>query len=264
MAATETTEATRGDVILETNGLTKNFGELVAVDGVDLAVEREEFHSVIGPNGAGKTTLFNLLTGVLSPSSGTVYFSDEDVTALAPHERVQRGIGRSFQLTTVFSGLTVRENVRLAVQSVHGRTLSRRDRLLSPADGFETINVTTDEVLSEIRLSNRATEQASTLAYGDRRRLEIGIVLATDPDLVLLDEPTAGMSADETRETMELVGEMLADRTVILIEHDIDLVVRVSERISVLDRGQIIATGTPTEIADNEEVQRAYLGGIRE
>lgn len=263
MTTTETTETTE-DTILETESLTKRFGELVAVDEVDLAVEHGEFHSVIGPNGAGKTTLFNLLTGVLSPSTGTVRFADEDVTALAPHERVQRGIGRSFQLTTVFPGLTVRENVRLAAQSMRGRTLSRRDRLFGSAEEFESINETTDEVLSKIGLSDRTTEHASALAYGDRRRLEIGIVLATAPDLMLLDEPTAGMSEDETNKTMTLIDEMLADHTVILIEHDIDLVMRVSDRITVLDRGQIIATGTPAEVADDEDVQHAYLGGVRE
>ncbi|GKZ15886.1 ABC transporter ATP-binding protein [Haladaptatus sp. T7] len=247
--------------LLETTDLTRQFGNLVATDNVNLAVEAGEFRSVIGPNGAGKTTLFNLISGALFPTSGTITFAGEDVSRLPPHERVRQGIGRSFQITTVFSGLSVRENVRLAAQS--GQRFSPRQRLFHPTDDFPAVEKRVEEVLSQIGLTERADERASALAYGDRRRLEIGLVLATDPRVVLLDEPTAGMSVEETQATMELIDDVLADRTVLLIEHDIDLVMNVSDRITVLNRGRELATGTPAQVAANDEVQAAYLGGVR-
>ena len=247
--------------LLETADLTRKFGNLVATDDVTLAVEAGEFRSVIGPNGAGKTTLFNLISGALFPTSGTITFAGEDVSRLPPHERVRHGIGRSFQITTVFRGLSVRENVRLAAQS--GQAFSPRQRLFRPTDDFPAVEERVEEVLAQIGLTERATELASALAYGDRRRLEIGLVLATDPQVVLLDEPTAGMSVEETRATMELIDDVLADRTVLLIEHDIDLVMNVSDRITVLNRGRELATGTPAQVAANDEVQAAYLGGVR-
>ncbi|MFD1645433.1 ABC transporter ATP-binding protein [Haloarchaeobius litoreus] len=249
-----------GEVVLETKGLTRRFGELVAVDSLDIEVERGEFRSIIGPNGAGKTTLFNLISGALLPSDGSVIFDGEDVSRLRPHERVHKGIGRSFQITNVFGGLTVRENVRLAAQAVlQGR--SPVDNAFRHKDSFDDLNGRTDDVLSRIELGDRDGERASTLAYGDRRRLEIGLVLATDPQLVMLDEPTAGMSAEETRNTMELIGDVLGDRTVLLIEHDIELVMNASDRITVLNRGEELATGPPEAVAENEQVQQAYLGG---
>ena len=277
----------KSDAVLTTEALTRRFGELTAVDGVDLRVERGEFRSVIGPNGAGKTTLFDLITGAQRPTSGSVRFDGtitprpgshssaqrptsgsvrfdgEDVTGLAPHERVRRGLGRSFQITTVFSGLTVRENVRLAAQSVHDASISRVDRFLRPKDSFEAIAADTTATLERVGLADRAEGRAGALAYGDRRRLEIGLVLATDAAVVLLDEPTAGMSAEETAATMELIDEVLADRTLVLIEHDVDLVLDVSDRVTVLDRGQVLTTGSPEAVADDEDVQRAYLGGDR-
>ncbi|MFC4451832.1 ABC transporter ATP-binding protein [Halorussus aquaticus] len=266
-AADDAPESDAGtDPVLRADGLTKRFGDFVALDGVDLEVEAGEFRSVIGPNGAGKTTLFNCLSGALRPTAGSVYFRGEDVTRTAPHERVRRGMGRSFQISTVFGGLSVRENVRLAAQSVaegEGR-ISLPRKLFSPTDRFGAVESRTDEVLSEIGLERRADEYARALAHGDRRRLELGLVLATDPDLVLLDEPTAGMGSEETRDTIALVEEVLADRTLLLIEHDIDLVMNVSDSVTVLHRGQVLATGTPERIADDDEVQRAYLGGVRE
>jgi branched-chain amino acid transport system ATP-binding protein len=251
------------EVALETEGLTKQFGELIAVDRVDLAVERGEFRSVIGPNGAGKTTLFNCITGAMSPTSGTVIFDGEDITDVPPYERVRRGLGRSFQITNVFDGLTVRENVRLAAQSVHDDDIGASDGLFRNKRSFERVSSLTTDVLAQIGLADRAGENAETLAYGDQRRLEIGIVLATDPSLVLLDEPTAGMSAQETRETMDLIDEVLRDQTLLLIEHDIDLVMRVSDRITVLTRGEVLASGTPEAIATDDDVRDAYLGGAR-
>ncbi len=261
--ADRTAAGNRDAPVLETEGLTKQFGELTAVDGVDLTVERGEFRSVIGPNGAGKTTLFNCVTGAMTPTAGTVRFDGADVTGLPPHERVRRGLGRSFQITNIFGGLTVRENVRLAAQSVVEGGLSAREELLRDKESFPAINDRTADVIERIGLADRAGERAETLAYGDQRRLEIGIVLATDPALVMLDEPTAGMSSEETRATIDLVREVLADRTLVLIEHDIDVVMELSDRITVLTRGKILAEGDPEAIAADEEVRDAYLGGVR-
>jgi branched-chain amino acid transport system ATP-binding protein len=250
------------EYILVTDGLTKQFGKLTAVDEVDLAVERGEFRSVIGPNGAGKTTLFNLITGALRPSDGTVLFDGTDVTTVAPHRRVALGLGRSFQITNVFGGLTVRENVRLAAQAVES-DISLREALFRDKESFQNVTDRTDRTLNRIGLADRAGELAETLAYGDQRRLEIGLVLATEPKLVLLDEPTAGMSNEETQATIDLIGEVLADQSLMLIEHDIDLVMRVSDSITVLNRGEVLSTGEPDEVAADEAVRDAYLGGVR-
>ncbi|NHN40853.1 ABC transporter ATP-binding protein [Halorubellus sp. JP-L1] len=247
--------------LLETHGLTRRFDELVAVDHVDLAVEAGEFRSVIGPNGAGKTTLFNCITGALRASEGEVVFDGEDVTDLPSYERVRRGIGRSFQITNVFGGLTALENVRLAAQSIPSREMSQGAQLFRPKTEFDDVNAHAQEVLEQVGLADVAEEEASTLAYGDQRRLEIGLVLATDPEVVLLDEPTAGMGSEETAATMALVDDVLAEQTLLLIEHDIDLVMDVSDRITVLNRGSIVRTGTPEEVANDEDVQAAYLGG---
>ncbi|WP_254272301.1 ABC transporter ATP-binding protein [Haloarcula marina] len=250
-----------GDIALRTEGLTKAFGEFRAVDGVDLSIERGEFRSVIGPNGAGKTTLFNLISGALTPSSGTISLLGTDITAQSPAERVESGLARSFQLTTVFDGLSVRENVRLAAQAAEFGDLSTAQQLFVGTESLAAVDQRTDSVLDSVGLADLADAQASTLAYGDRRRLELGLVLATDPEVVLLDEPTAGMSGEETAATIDLVEDVLAEKTLVLVEHDVDLVMRISDRITVLNGGQSIATGTPGEIADNDEVQRAYLGG---
>lgn len=252
------------EAVLETDGLTKRFGELTAVDDISLSVEDGEFRSVIGPNGAGKTTTFNLITGALKPSDGAVLFKGEDITTMSPHDRVRRGLGRSFQITNVFGGLTVRENVRVAAQSVYDDDIGPVSAMFRDKNSFDGITEQTAEVLEQIRLQHRGEEKAETLAYGDQRRLEIGLVLATDPDIVMLDEPTAGMSSEETQSTMDLISEVLADQSLMLIEHDIDLVMRVSDKITVLTRGQELATGTPEEVANNEDVRDAYLGGARE
>ena len=265
------TETTRGgaradaasssDVVLRTDGLTRRFGAFTAVDGVDLSVERGEFRSVIGPNGAGKTTLFNLVSGAMAPTRGSITLLGEDVTALDPAERVSKGLARSFQLTTVFDGLTVRENVRLAAQAVAYEGMPRFRRFFTDTDRLDGVNRSAASVVERVGLERRADLRADELSYGDRRRLEIGLVLATDPEVVLLDEPTAGMSGEETTATVELVEEVLAGKTLVLVEHDVDLVMRLSDRITVLNGGREIATGTPREIADDDRVQEAYLGG---
>jgi len=252
---------TPGSVVLETSDLTKHFGDLVAVDSVDLRVRQGEFKSVIGPNGAGKTTLFNLITGSMQPTRGSVTLNDRDLTGLSPHERILQGIARSFQITNVFPGLTVRENVRLAAQAVRYGDIGASSVFFRSTTAFAEINEHTDQILERIDLTDRADEHAATLAYGDQRRLEMGLVLATDPEIVLLDEPTAGMSGEETGTAMELIDDVLAEKTLVLVEHDIDLVMEYSDTITVLHQGQIIADGTPQEISEDDAVQQAYLGG---
>ena len=255
------TDAGSEEALVQTDGLTKRFGEFTAVDRVDLAVDRGEFRSIIGPNGAGKTTLFNLLSGAMTPTEGTITLAGTDITELSPTERVAAGLARSFQLTTVFDGLSVRENLRLAAQADQFEELSAPRQLFADPDDLDGVNRRTDAVLDELELRSVADVRASDLSYGDRRRLEVGLVLATDPEVVLLDEPTAGMSGDETEATIDLFEDVLADKTVVLVEHNVDLVMRVSDRITTLNAGRVVATGTPDEIAADDRVQEAYLGG---
>ena len=264
METTETNPRTAGETILETDDLVKRFGQFTATDRISLTVERGEFRSIIGPNGAGKTTLFNLITGALPATEGAVYFDGEDITTLSPSERVRRGIGRSFQISNIFGGLTVRENVRLASQSLDRDRYNFVESLFKTTDRYDSMNDRTDRILDRIGLRDVADETADALPYGDKRRLEIGVVLATEPDLVLFDEPTAGMSVEETRDTIDLIEEVLVDQTLLLIEHDIELVMELSDHITVLNRGEILAEGTPDEIAADGDVQDAYLGGMME
>ncbi|MFW6152977.1 MAG: ABC transporter ATP-binding protein [Halobacteriota archaeon] len=252
------------EIQLRTSGLVKTFGQFTAVDEVSLAVRPGEFRSIIGPNGAGKTTLFHLISGGLPVTAGSVHFEGADITDLPARERVRRGIGRSFQISNIFGGLTVRENVRLAAQAAERDGFSILAEFLRPTQRFEAINDRTQSVLERVDLAGMADTEAASLAHGDKRRLEIGVVLAADPSLVMLDEPTAGMSLEETQRTIELLEDVLADRTLLLIEHDMELVMGLSDRITVLHRGQVIADGTPEEVADDPVVQEAYLGGVIE
>lgn len=244
--------------LLETDGLTKRFGNLVAVDNVDLRIERGEIHSVIGPNGAGKSTLFNLITGLLAPTSGSIRFKGEDITGLKPYEIVAKGISRSFQIADLFEGLTVEENVRVAAQSLD----ANRDALWRRADTLETPARATAEILDVIELSDVVETRADALSHGDRRKLEIGLTIATQPELFLLDEPTAGMGKEESIQTVRMIRRVADERdiTPVLIEHDLEIVMGISDYITVLNEGAIIATGSSSEIQANEEVQHAYLG----
>ncbi len=245
--------------VLETQDLTIRFGGHVAVDHVSLAVAPGTLTSIIGPNGAGKTTLFNLIGGQLRPTAGRVRFKGEDVTRLGPAARVAKGIGRSFQLTTVFPTLTVLENVRLAVQARAGLALCGWRRAAS----FPALEDRAYAVLEAVLLADKWRAAASALAHGETRKLELGILLALDPALLLLDEPTAGMALEEVPTIIALIERIKAagNRTILLVEHKIDMILALSDRIAVLKDGRLIADGSPAAVSADAAVQAAYLGG---
>jgi branched-chain amino acid transport system ATP-binding protein len=245
--------------VLETDGLTKQFGQLVAVDDVTLSVDRGEIRSIIGPNGAGKSTFFNLVTGLMLPTDGTVTFDGEDIIGLKPYEIARRGVARSFQITDVFGGLSAFENVRIAAQVGH----DKRDSFFAHADDIEEVNEVAHRVLEDIELADRADQRAADFAYGDRRKLEIGLTIANDPDLLLLDEPTAGMSREETINAIRMIRRLAEERefTLLLIEHDLEVVMNISDRVTVLQDGGVIAEGPPDQVQQDEVVREAYIGG---
>lgn len=242
--------------LLETRDLTKRFDGFEAVRGVELSVNRGEIGSIIGPNGAGKTTLFNLLTGSYRVTEGSIYFEGEEITDTAAHERPYLGIARSYQITNVYPDMTVSENVETAVAVFHTNYYD----MLRPLSGKSDVAERTADILSTLGLEDKRNIEASTLSHGNKRRLEIGMALAAEPELLLLDEPTAGMDTAETERTMALVEEIGADKGVLLVEHDIEIVMEVSDHITVLKQGDVIASGTPEEIQTNSRVQEAYLG----
>lgn len=249
------------DAILRTEQLTKRYGELAAVDAVDFKVERGTVHSVIGPNGAGKTTLIDLISGGRPPTAGRIYFNGRDITDLSAHERVHAGLARSFQITTLFDELTLEENLRIAVQAGAYGDLSVRDAFIADTSRFAAVAEKTRSVMERLGLDDNSEMPTRSLPYGDRRKLEIGVVMATDPELVLLDEPTAGMSPDRAREMMALVEDVLSDATLVVVEHDVELLMEISDYLTVLHAGRILAEGPPDAIAENAAVQEAYLGG---
>lgn len=244
--------------ILETEGLTKRFGSLVAVDEMDFAVEEDQIAAVIGPNGAGKSTLFNLISGLMAPTAGTITFQGEDITGRSPAQIARLGIGRSFQIVDVFEGLTVRENVRIAAQAL----ADGKGAVWRSADALDEPLAAADSILTDVGLSEYADARADALSHGDRRKLDIALTMAIEPELVLLDEPTAGMGKEESIETVRMVQELSAERgvTLVLIEHDLEIVMGVSDAITVMHEGRKLAHGSPEEIRRNEQVQRAYLG----
>jgi branched-chain amino acid transport system ATP-binding protein len=244
--------------ILETKGLYHDFKGLEVLFDVNLQVKEGERHAVIGPNGAGKTTLFNVITGTYHPSRGQVFFKGKEVTGSKPHEMARRGMGRSFQITSTFGRLTAFQNIRLAVLSKRGI----RFHLLGKVDKMQDITRETDEILKRINLDRERNFPAAVLSYGKHRSLEISMALATDPELVMLDEPTAGMSRDETHYAVELIRRLTEGKTVVIIEHDMDVVFSLADRITVLHYGQILATGPPAEIRENQAVKDAYLGEL--
>jgi branched-chain amino acid transport system ATP-binding protein len=245
-------------VLLQTDRLTRSFGSLTAVNSVSLTVRRGELRSIIGPNGAGKTTFFRLVSGEMEPSSGRVMFKDADITGLPQHRVVRLGIAKSYQITNIFPYLSVLENVRVAVQGY-----ARSFNFWSRADALAGCRARANQILALVGLANRADRLAAHLSHGEKRHLEIGIALASDPALLLLDEPTAGMSPEETDETMVLIRELAKGRTVVLVEHKMKLVMGISDRVTVLHQGSVLADGTPDEIRSNRLVQETYLGASR-
>lgn len=245
--------------VLETKSLSKAFGALVAVEDVDLAVEEGVIHSVIGPNGAGKTTLFNLLSGVYHPTSGTIKFQGRDITSFKLHERSRIGVGRSFQITSIFPELTVRENVRLSVQSRGDKNF----RMLRRATQLKDVEDKTTTFLDQMELRQFEDQKAGTIPYGSQRSLDVAIALATEPDLLLLDEPTSGMTPEDTQKMIALIKAISKNYTIVLIEHHMNVVMSISDKITVLHQGRIIAEGHPESIKENEEVRQAYLGGLK-
>jgi branched-chain amino acid transport system ATP-binding protein len=250
------------DIILETHNLRKAFGALVAVDDVSIQVQAGTIHSIIGPNGAGKTTFFNLLSGNIEPTGGRVIYKGKDITRLPLHRSAHIGIGRSFQITNLFPNLTALENVRLACQALGKDNF----RLMQPAGHFQRYEQRAWTILAQVGLAERALAPARVLPHGDQRKLELGIILAADPELLLLDEPTAGMAAEQVPDLMALIKQIhgAGSKTVILVEHNMNVVMSISDRITVMHQGQVLAEGTPAEIAANETVQSAYLGGLYE
>jgi branched-chain amino acid transport system ATP-binding protein len=246
--------------LLECRGLSRRFGGLVAVDAVDLAIEPGEVRAVIGPNGAGKSTLFNVITGVLPPSDGEIYFAGERITGLPVHRVIQKGVARTFQLTHLFPALSARENVRIAAQARH----ADRWRPLAGGAVFATTAAAADAALDLMRLADVADVNAGLLSHGNQRLLEVAMALAQRPRLLLLDEPTQGLSVEETDQAVRILRDMLGagGLTVILVEHDMEVVFRLADKITVLHRGRVIADGAPDAVKANAEVQSAYLGGF--
>ncbi len=244
--------------LLSVRGLSKRFGGVRAVDRIDLDVAPRETVALIGPNGAGKTTFYNLLSGRMQPSAGRVVFDGRDVTGLPPHRISRLGISRSFQITNIFPELTARENVEVALTALHGKAL----RFFSRAAADRALHDEARALLERLGLGSLAEARAGTLSYGDKRLLEIAIVLATRPRLVLLDEPTAGMTPEETRGVVELVRQLArtSEYTFLITEHDMEVVFGLADRIVVMHRGAVLAQGSVDEIRASREVREAYLG----
>jgi branched-chain amino acid transport system ATP-binding protein len=244
------------EALLEVRGLAKRFGGVVATDNVDLDVARGEVHALIGPNGAGKTTLVHQLSGALAPDAGTLQFDGDDLGACSLHERVRRGLARSYQLTSIFRGFTALDNLALAVQARSGTSFSFWRPLAQEKALFDEAR----RIAVEVGLGARVDVLARNLAHGEQRQLEVGLALATRPKLVLLDEPTAGMGVEDAERMIAFLGTLKASVAMLLIEHDMDVVFRLADRISVLVNGKIIASGAPAKIRADSQVKRAYLG----
>lgn len=242
--------------LLQVAGLKKNFGGVVATDDVYLDVQKGEIHAIIGPNGAGKTTLIAQLSGTLKPDAGTVTLNGADITHKPAYARARLGITRSFQITSLVMGMSVLDNVALAVQARDGHSF----RFLKPARKITHIRDAAIENLRQVGLRRRADDPTSALSHGEHRQMEIAIALASGAELMLLDEPMAGLGPEESALLVEFLKELKGKRTILLIEHDMDAVFALADRISVLVYGRVIATGTPDEIRGNDDVRHAYLG----
>ena len=242
--------------LLEVRGLTKRFGGLVATDRLDLSVAEGELHAVIGPNGAGKTTLIGQLAGTLRPDAGSIVMQGVDVTRRSAHTRVARGIARSYQVTNVFRRFTALDNAALAIQACSGSSF----RFWRPAARETALFERAQALLDRVGLRERADVPAGALAHGEQRQLEVALALASQPRLLLLDEPMAGMGPDESERMLQLIASLKGRVTIVLVEHDMDAVFRLADRISVLVYGRVLATGTPADIRANPDVREAYLG----
>ncbi len=242
--------------VLELRDLHKSFGETKIIQGVNLTVTRNERHALIGPNGAGKSTLFNLVSGHYVPSAGDIVLEGRSIAGLSPHIINRRGLSRSFQITDVFPRMSVAENLRISVMGRHGYRLT----MFRPISGLHAVNAEVDELIDKLRLGKRRDDLAGDLAYSEQRTLEIGMSLATNPSILLLDEPTAGMSREETAYIVELIRTVTEGRTLLVVEHDMNVVFTLCDRISVLVYGEVIASGLPADVRGNARVQEAYLG----
>jgi branched-chain amino acid transport system ATP-binding protein len=246
--------------ILELQGIYKDFDGLEVLFGIDLQIKEGERHAIIGPNGAGKSTLFNLITGKYRPSRGKIFFKGKEVTGRSPFKLNRLGMARSFQITNIFSTMTVFENVRNVILSKN-KIYYNMFSLLSRMDG---VNADTEKLLEQIGLFERRDALAGELSYGQQRALEIGLAIATDPQLILLDEPTAGMSTEETREAVKLIGRVTEGKTLVIVEHDMEVVFSIASTISVIYYGEVLASGIPQEIRRDQRVKDAYLGEEKE
>jgi len=244
------------DAPLNLSEVHKQFGLTPIIPGVTLSIESGERHAIIGPNGAGKSTLFNIITGRYAPRRGHVLYRGRDITGTAPHRIARLGVGRSFQIINTFPRLTVFQNVRSAVLSRRRMRLDAWSLLDRQAD----VSREAEETLGMVGLLDRRDVPASALSYGGQRELEIALTVATRPDLVMLDEPTAGLNSEDTRRAVGLIRQVTEGRTLVMVEHDMDVVFNLADRISVIYYGRVLATGTPDEIRTNDEVKRAYLG----
>jgi len=242
--------------VLSLKNVSKRFGGVVAVDGVSLDVAAGEVHALIGPNGAGKTTLISLISGSMPSNEGEMHFLDQNLTRWQPHHRVRAGLARSYQITSIFKRFSVLDNLALAVQARSGSSFS----FWKPVERETALFDEARSIAGEVGLSEKMDFPGSSLSHGEQRALEVGLALATRPKLVLLDEPMAGMGPEESQHMIALIKRIRAQVTVLLVEHDMDAVFRLADRISVMVNGRLIATGSPEETRRNEEVRRAYLG----
>jgi branched-chain amino acid transport system ATP-binding protein len=243
--------------ILEVKDLYKHFGNLTAVNGINLSVDKGKRHAIIGPNGAGKTTLFNLLSGRFRPSQGQILFRGQDITKMPPYRISRLGIARSFQIINVFPQLSVFENIHTVLMSKH----HIRYQFLRNLKKWKNVTEETFPLLEQIGLFDKKDVLAGFLSYGEQRALEVGLTIASDPELILLDEPTAGMSMDETRQAIKLIDRVTQGKTLVIIEHDMEVIFSLADLITVMQYGEVVTTGAPDEIRKDQRVKEAYLGG---